>query len=111
MLQSRRGQPVPRPCLHPRRVQPAALAAAPQRLEPVPEDLRAERVQARQVRGHGVVRVIPAHHGLQPRTLLVDGTVAAVPLHRLGRETQQGEVAVEFDGRFYRITSFDDAGR
>ncbi len=32
-------------------------------------------------------------------------------LHRLGRETQQGEVAVEFDGRFYRITSFDDAGR
>ncbi len=28
-------------------------------------------------------------------------------LHRLGRETLQGEVAVEFDGRFYRITRFD----
>ncbi len=31
-------------------------------------------------------------------------------LHRLGRETRQGEVAVEFDGRFYRITSFNDGG-
>lgn len=28
-------------------------------------------------------------------------------LHRLGRETNQGEVVVEFDGRFYRITKFD----
>ena len=28
-------------------------------------------------------------------------------LHRLGRETRQGEVAVEFDGAFYRITAFD----
>lgn len=28
-------------------------------------------------------------------------------LHRLGRETNQGEVAVEFDGWFYRITAFD----
>ena len=31
-------------------------------------------------------------------------------LHRLGRETNQGEVAVEFDGNFYRITEFDDKG-
>ena len=31
-------------------------------------------------------------------------------LHRLGRETNQGEVAVEFDGHFYRITTFDDQG-
>jgi len=31
-------------------------------------------------------------------------------LHRLGRETLQGEVAVEFDGLFYRITSFDAEG-
>lgn len=31
-------------------------------------------------------------------------------LHRLGRETRQGEVAVEFDGKFYRITSFDPEG-
>lgn len=30
--------------------------------------------------------------------------------HRLGRETNQGEIAVEFDGRFYRITEFDDEG-
>lgn len=28
-------------------------------------------------------------------------------LHRLGRETRQGEVAVEFAGRFLRIRSFD----
>jgi hypothetical protein len=28
-------------------------------------------------------------------------------LHRLGRETRQGEVAFEFDGRFYRIRTFD----
>jgi hypothetical protein len=30
-------------------------------------------------------------------------------LHRLGRETRQGEVAFEFDGRFYRIRNFDEA--
>ena len=30
-------------------------------------------------------------------------------LHRLGRETNQGEVAVEFDGQFYRITQYDDS--
>ena len=30
-------------------------------------------------------------------------------LHRLGRETNQGEVVVEFDNTFYRITSFDPA--
>jgi len=28
-------------------------------------------------------------------------------LHRLGRGTNQGEVAFEFDGWFYRITDFD----
>jgi hypothetical protein len=28
-------------------------------------------------------------------------------LHRLGRETRQGEVAFEFDGHFYRIRKFD----
>lgn len=31
-------------------------------------------------------------------------------LHRMGRETNQGEIAVEFDGNFYRITTFDDEG-
>jgi hypothetical protein len=30
-------------------------------------------------------------------------------LHRMGRETNQGEVAFEFDGRFYRIRKFDTA--
>lgn len=38
--------------------------------------------------------------------------LAALPrlrefLHRLGRETMQGEVAFEFDGLFYRIIEFD----
>lgn len=28
-------------------------------------------------------------------------------LHRMGRETNQGEVAFEFDGQFHRITNFD----
>jgi len=28
-------------------------------------------------------------------------------LHRMGRETRQGEVAVEFDGEFYRINEYD----
>ena len=30
-------------------------------------------------------------------------------LHRLGRDTNQGEIAVEYDGRFYRIRTFDPA--
>ncbi len=30
-------------------------------------------------------------------------------LHRLGRETNQGEIAFEFEGRFYRIRTFDPA--
>jgi hypothetical protein len=28
-------------------------------------------------------------------------------LHRMGRETNQGEIAVEFDGAFYRIGNFE----
>lgn len=28
-------------------------------------------------------------------------------LHRMGRETNQGEIACQFDGYFYRITKFD----
>ncbi len=28
-------------------------------------------------------------------------------LHRMARETNQGEIAFEFDGRFYRIRNFD----
>ncbi len=30
-------------------------------------------------------------------------------LHKMGRETRQGEIAFEFDGRFYRIREFDEA--
>jgi hypothetical protein len=30
-------------------------------------------------------------------------------LHRMGRETNQGEIAVELDERFYRIRKFDPA--
>ena len=29
-------------------------------------------------------------------------------LHNMGRETNQGEVALEFSGAFYRITKFDE---
>jgi hypothetical protein len=32
-------------------------------------------------------------------------------LHRMGRETNQGEVAFEFAERFYRIRTFDSARR
>ena len=28
-------------------------------------------------------------------------------LHRMGRETRQGEIVFEFDGQFYRIRAFD----
>lgn len=28
-------------------------------------------------------------------------------LHRMGRETNQGEIAFEFDDRFFRIRQFD----
>lgn len=28
-------------------------------------------------------------------------------LHRMGRETNQGEIAVDFDGRFHTIQTFD----
>ena len=29
-------------------------------------------------------------------------------LHRMGRETNQGEIAFEFDGSFFRIQTFDE---
>jgi hypothetical protein len=32
-------------------------------------------------------------------------------LHELGHETNQGEVAFEFDGQFYRVTDFDAPDR
>ena len=44
--------------------------------------------------------------------ILVEPFVANLPrlrefLHRLGRETNQGEVVCELDGEFYRIRAFD----
>jgi hypothetical protein len=48
------------------------------------------------------------------RYIKPDQFVARLPelrsfLHKMGRETRQGEVAFEFDGRFYRIRGFDEA--
>jgi hypothetical protein len=45
-------------------------------------------------------------------TIPPSSTSAVLPrlrelLHRTGRETNQGEIAFEFDGRFYRIRKFD----
>lgn len=31
-------------------------------------------------------------------------------LHRLGREAQQGEVGIVFDGQYYGITQYDEGG-
>ena len=41
-----------------------------------------------------------------------DAFIAGLPkirefLHRMGRETNQGEIAFEFDRRFYRIRTYD----
>lgn len=53
--------------------------------------------------GGGVTIMPPAEGGwLSPEGMTF--------LHALGRETNQGEVAFEFDGRFYRLTTFDEEG-
>jgi hypothetical protein len=44
--------------------------------------------------------------------IVFDRFVSSLPrlrefLHRLGRETKQGEIAFEFDGQFHRIRRFD----
>ena len=44
---------------------------------------------------------------LRPEAFFADLPAVREFLHRMGRETDQGEIAVELDGRFYRITSFD----
>lgn len=47
------------------------------------------------------------------RTILENAaTVAALRrfLHRLGRETNQGEVGIVVDGKYYGITTFDEEG-
>jgi hypothetical protein len=89
--------------------------------------LEAARLLARM---GGGVTIMPAFEGgwlaedrelVWDRPVLVytfirpDSFLAALPdlrtfLHSLGRETNQGEVVFEFDGRFYRIAQFDPQG-
>jgi hypothetical protein len=45
---------------------------------------------------------------IQPEQLIARLAELRSFLHRMGRETKQGEVACEFDGRFYRIRRFDE---
>jgi hypothetical protein len=44
---------------------------------------------------------------IEPEALLKNLARLREFLHRLGRETNQGEIAVEFEDRFYRIRKFD----
>ena len=54
-----------------------ALAAAPQRLEPVSHRLVAKGPDGVAVAGHGVVGEVPAHHACQPSALFRDGLMPA----------------------------------
>ena len=58
---------------------PALVAAASQRLKPVPYHLGAEGVHRIAVAGHGVVSLVPAYHGGQPSSLVGDGQAPAPP--------------------------------
>jgi hypothetical protein len=46
---------------------------------------------------------------IQPELFIARWPELRTFLHRMGRETRQGEVAFEFDKRFYRIRRFDEA--
>jgi hypothetical protein len=46
---------------------------------------------------------------VKPAAFLATLTRMREFLHRMGRETEQGEIAVEFDERFYLIRNFDPA--
>ena len=57
--------------------------------------------------------VIREHPAVVYSYIVPDAFLANLPrirefLHRMGRGTNQGEIAFEFDGRFYRIRSFDE---
>jgi hypothetical protein len=57
--------------------------------------------------------VIREHPAVVYSYIVPDSFLANLPrirefLHRMGRETDQGEIAFEFDGRFYRIRNYDD---
>src|SRR6266852_714214 len=72
-------QPPIRQAVHALPVQAGALAAAPQRLVPVPCHLGAERRHRLAVAGHGVVSAVPSHHAAQPPPLLRDRLMHALP--------------------------------
>jgi hypothetical protein len=59
--------------------EPGALAAAAERLEPVPHYLVAEGPDGFAVAGHGVVGEVPSHHACQPAPLCRDGLVPTLP--------------------------------
>ena len=63
-------QPLRGETVHPLPVQSSALAAAPQRLEPVPTYLGAKGRHRTSVPGHGIVGEVASHHTAQPLTLL-----------------------------------------
>ncbi len=46
---------------------------------------------------------------IQPEEFIARWPELRTFLHKMGRETRQGEVAFEFDKRFYRIRRFDAA--
>ncbi len=70
-------QPSSGEAVHPVPADPRALAAAPQRLEPVSDRLVAEGPDRFAVAGHGVVGEVPSHHACQPAPLLRDGEMPA----------------------------------
>src|SRR6266536_4867850 len=63
--------------VHPLPAEAVALAAAPERSEPVPADLDAEGVDGPNVAGHGVVGEMSSHHACQPPRLVGDGQMPA----------------------------------
>ena len=73
--------------LHPFPGQPMFLAASPERLEPVPDDLIAEGGERLDVVGHRLVVVVPLQDAGEPATLLWDGQMH--PLRHLVFDREQ----------------------
>jgi hypothetical protein len=48
-----------------------------------------------------------AYSYIRPDALLTHAAQLRAFLHRMGRETKQGEIVFEFDGQFFRIRAFD----
>src|SRR5664280_1406966 len=72
-----RRQPIRRVAVHLRPVEPGPLAAAPERLEPVPGHLITKCCHCIGVAGHGVVGEMSSHHAAEPLPLLGDGEMPA----------------------------------